>query len=73
MADWKPIETAPKDGQSILLFGLQEPHSDLRCSEPIVFTGYWDDIDSAWCGTASTWTGPFYRPSHWQPLPEAPG
>jgi hypothetical protein len=72
MTDWNPIETAPKD-RSLLLFGEMKPFDGLiGLDGPIIFTGYWDSIDEAWCSSGSTWLGPFYRPTHWQPLPARP-
>lgn len=71
MRDWQPIDTAPKD-KHILLFGMQRPMPQLYAKIPQVFSGYWDNIDEAWCSDGSTWEGPFYDPTHWMPLPEPP-
>ncbi len=68
---WKPIETAPHD-RRVLLFGQLRPMEGLRVNGPEVFTGYYDEIDSSWCGSGSTAEGPFYTPTHWQELPEPP-
>jgi hypothetical protein len=70
--EWHTIETAPMDGTHILLFGRQRPHDMLRPTGPVVFSGYWNFFDEAWCSTASTWTGPFYDASYWMPLPVPP-
>lgn len=72
MTKWQPIKTAPKDGSSVLLYGIQEPHELIKCDKPIVFSGYWDLTDDAWVSSGSTWTGPFYEATHWMPLPEPP-
>lgn len=69
---WRPIETAPKDGAEILMFGSQRDHDMLKRSKPLAFTGYWDNIDESWCSVSSFWHGPFYDPTHWQPLPAPP-
>jgi len=63
---WQPIESAPKDGTSVLAFWGQDSALDLfgviywgceeGCGEPI-----WLENDKA--------VGP---PTHWQPLPEPP-
>ena len=71
MSRWQPIKSAPKD-RRLLLFGLMCQHEGLRIDGPEVFTGYWDNIDSAWCGSGSTVEGPFYVPTHWRPLPDPP-
>lgn len=70
---WRPIETAPRN-RSVLLFGKMRPHEMFGSTEKLmVFSGYWDEIDTAWCSTGSTWTGPFFEPTHWMPLPLPPG
>lgn len=76
LTEWRDIATAPKD-DVILLFGLLDPHPSDRdahaqLDKPKRFTGYWDDIDDAWCPVGSTWTGPWIIPTHWLPLPSAP-
>ena len=68
---WVDIDSAPKD-RRILLFGHLQPFEGLRVRGSEIFTGYWDDIDGAWCGSGSTWIGPFYVPTHWQELPNPP-
>lgn len=68
---WQPIETAPRD-KHLLLYGTQLPCEGINMAGPVHFTGYWDAIDEAWCSTGSTWTGPFYEPTHWMPLPRPP-
>lgn len=74
--EWRAIETAPKDGV-ILLYGLLDPHPDDRelhaqLDKPRRVTGFWDDVDEAWCPVGSTWTGPWFEPTHWMPLPLPP-
>ena len=72
-AAWRPIEEAPKDGTSVLLYAECSHQVELLSfKEPIVLTGYWDEIDQAWCSTTSTWEGPFFEPTHFQPLPAPP-
>lgn len=73
-SEWQPIETAPK-GPAILLFGRidpENPHDALIWDKPCVFSGYWSQLDDAWCTSGSTWTGPFMCASHWMPLPSPP-
>ena len=69
--EWQPIETASKC-DTLLLFGTMLPHHELSIAGAFIFTGYWDEIDSSWCSTGSTWTGPFFKATHWMPLPAAP-
>jgi hypothetical protein len=67
---WRPIETAPKDGTEILL-----AHATW------VDTGYWavningDGCDGWTCEWVASWGYEEYAlvsPSHWMPLPEPP-
>jgi hypothetical protein len=75
---WQPIATAPKEvGRIYLLFGTIDPHPDTRhlhagLETPRAMTGYWDDVDHAWCPIGATWLGPWVKPTHWMPLPSAP-
>ena len=73
---WRGIESAPKDAL-LLLWGLLDPHpqeAGLHGSldRPSRAAGYWDDIDQAWSLAGSTWLGPWFKPTHWMPLPEPP-
>lgn len=77
MAGWQPIETAPRDGTTILIFGKP---GDLEMDgavlvgyrQPAVYTAAWDEIDQAFCLSGGSWLGPFVEPSHWQPVPAPP-
>jgi hypothetical protein len=65
-AGWQPIETAPKDGTSVLLYtasGLIE--------------GYWSFGEWEQCAIYCTYDGaggPAFgcKPTHWMPLPASP-
>lgn len=73
--NWRPIETAPKDGSSILLF-----IPGFECRK--VYCGYWDDDRYAakpkpyWSNDAERWLGKVSvrsnTPSHWMPFPDPP-
>lgn len=58
---WQPIETAPRDGTSVLLLGRGGRHAD----------GFWEPKAYACNGC---WVWPYVKcePSHWMPLPVAP-
>lgn len=65
--NWKPIETAPKDGTEVLLYwpleGLGDLHSKIKIG--------------SWHNDAWGWQDRFCRsytdaPTHWQPLPGPP-
>lgn len=72
MTTWQPIETAPKDGSGVLLFGMPTHTGEVTFSNKVRVTGYWDAIDSSWCSTTADWSGPFIEATHWQPLPAPP-
>ena len=61
-ADWRPIETAPKDGTPILIARGGEVDGALWNPE----TDRWDTIGPSNIGLVPDW------PTHWQPLPEPP-
>lgn len=79
MGEWQPIETAPRDGTPLLLWGIE------GCSElhrPRLFKGV---VIASWLGGSADaegddwWDeqgGVYYaswvRASHWMPLPDAP-
>lgn len=60
LTEWQPIETAPKDGTSILLF---EPPELGR------FVGYWNTPRQAFAAVLSVKER---QPTHWMPLPHPP-
>ena len=65
MAGWMPIETAPKDGQAILVT------DGMYC-----YCVEWDE-EFDWWTVDDNKLGPFRlrgsAPTHWRPLPAAPG
>lgn len=77
MSGWQPIETAPKDGTSVLIFGTKwrfdwagdrDESFAAVCSwcEPM-------DDESGWSIDHSTYyTTDCLVPTHWMPLPEPP-
>lgn len=76
MGEWKPIETAPKDGTPILAFNIRHPDSP-----PVVVAWktepekdmppepHWADAATR-AGNALYYNGRYF--SHWQPLPKPP-
>ncbi len=77
MTEWQPIDTVPKDGTTILIFGQPENlviNGDtlLVFKRPGAFTAAWDEIDDAFSVSGGSRFGPFVYPTHWQPLPKPP-
>lgn len=69
MSEWQPIETAPKDGRSILCF---IPLSG-GCDRMLVLR--WDDgkflgEPAQWKTDVHSFVG--FDPTHWMPLPTPP-
>jgi len=66
LVEWRPIETAPKDGTFLLLF---DPHNDRT-----ITVGFWSTqgLGPEWARWVSI-PGAFGRkPTHWLPLPPPP-
>lgn len=67
---WQPIETAPRDGTRILVYGKLGFES-----EPGIGTVRWDSFHKEWnCDPceASEYEPEACAVTHWMPLPEPP-
>jgi dissimilatory sulfite reductase (desulfoviridin) alpha/beta subunit len=60
---WQPMETAPKTGVTILVYG----HWPIFPSVPDIAFVYWDDDDKWWA-----FDGEEMNATHWMHLPEPP-
>jgi len=78
---WQPIETAPKDGTKIILFGRCEWNDYGNPSdEPEIAIGYWGaeyvfgtaKEDYEWLTTSSNPYVDKCHATHWMPLPTPP-
>lgn len=80
---WQPIETAPKDGRTLLLgqfnpLGKWETMRGQWMSERYIDESWEDpdDVEPGWFETAVEAEDPpncwRIEPSHWMPLPEPP-
>jgi len=82
MSEWKPIETAPKDGTRVLVHGFWDDRAAKHCrGEPYMTIGAWSSFMSG--GTGHHW---MYEGclgdvdadhicvtfTHWMPLPPPP-
>lgn len=70
-SQWRPIETAPKDGTDVLCFCVEpefaeegNPHKEFR----VCFYGQLQPDYFCWMSHY----GYEQRPTHWQPLPNPP-
>lgn len=80
MAEWRTIDSAPKDGKLILVYGqpvdftitATEGTVTVMWGRSAVHAAGWDDIDCEFNLDGGTWLGPFIKPTHWMPLPDPP-
>lgn len=85
MTDWKPIETAPRDGSEVLLFepGMDAAYWMAMETEGFTFPANSGRVvgrfyDNNWVSHAAEagWDGSVepapLRPTHWMPLPSPP-
>lgn len=77
-SEWRTIESAPKDGQRILVFGQPDDlvidgNTLTHWAKPGIHAAAWDEIDNAFCLDGGSWLGPFIEPTHWMSLPPPPG
>ena len=61
---WQPIETAPRDGTYILLFGRHSRRGGLIQITARWGGGDWESADDGY--------GAYIIPTHWMPLPDPP-
>ena len=67
MNNWKPINTAPKNGKKFLAYC--ENGTIMTLNEPKGHAlGAWTKQGSRWSGTAVSWP----KPTHWMPMPPSP-
>lgn len=69
-SDWRPIESAPRDGTAILGIDMNDskkPQTTVQW-EPRWTGGRWYLVVEGENAESGAWT-----PTHWQPLPKPPG
>lgn len=74
------MEAAPRDRHlllwvepyEVMQYGTNPESVGLEVTERTITTGYWDQIDGAWCVSSATWVGPFVEPVAWMSLPQPP-
>ena len=73
---WQPIETAPKDGTEVLLFGSWAGEINGKFDPPSIavglFYGEGDYKEFDWLATNTDAYCVWGKPTHWMPLPDEP-
>jgi len=70
---WQPIETAPKDGTEVLLFGRADWLGNGSDEDaPQIIIGVFDDYLEEWSSKTNNPYSDDIYPTHWMPLPSAP-
>lgn len=77
MTEWQPIETAPKDGTTVILFfpGLIHEQQTGYFSRRESYSNGKLDYSSArwvWGSGYSSMMGDDPKPTHWMPFPPSP-
>lgn len=72
--EWKPIETAPKDGTHILAFRALIGIRYTNLTNPPTVVHWWDNPGEEGFYTSVNELEPQepFRATHWMPLPEPP-
>lgn len=77
---WRPIDTAPKDGSSVLLFGPMKGEIGPK-SQPLIMVGEWHkssgylragEKDGEWLASTPNPYPAEIFPTHWMLLPGLP-
>lgn len=77
-SEWQPIETAPKDGTWIIVFGGYAADDDADRTFAIVQWSNYLNCGKTYPRWMFAWYdggyyGRYYDPTHWMPLPPPPG
>lgn len=68
-SEWQPIETAPKDGQAIILWPYDHYSIWDGASIGEVVCGFYSKDDDEWNNPEERRK---FNPTHWMPLPSPP-
>jgi hypothetical protein len=71
MDNWKPIDSAPKDGTNVLLWARLKIAPPGLGSEPGPVVGFWHDAFAKW-HMAPEYLRDELIPTHWTELPNPP-
>ena len=73
--DWRPIDSAPKDGTAIMVYGTQNTLAwDSKENDPRHAVMRWNPNPGGHGHWEAYYSGrdPVDEPTHWMPLPESP-
>ena len=71
--DWQPIDTAPRDGTAVDLWGINHLTWDKRGTRRVNVS--WGPVRDWMGGERDDWQhglGEDFEPTHWMPLPAPP-
>ena len=73
MSEWQPIDTAPKDGRTVIVYqpGYSWRYPSPRHAEEVAIA-YWRQPGNPERAPEWIWGTRIYRPTHWMPLPSPP-
>jgi hypothetical protein len=77
MSEWQPIETAPRNGERIMIYSSCKVEIAKWGGYPNLWGikdehGYVPDIWIGWIGDDANYDSEFYPPKYWMPLPKMP-
>lgn len=75
MNEWMPIETAPKDGTPLLLYGGDHDSPSDYWGEELpsnIAVAWFCNKKWRYCSYHSGYYGEWVNPTHWMPLPNPP-
>jgi hypothetical protein len=69
---WQPIETAPRDGTRVLLWGACSGDVGGQLTGPVAVTGCFSDYAQAFEADPTDYYTVAVEATHWMPLPAPP-
>jgi hypothetical protein len=72
LPQWRPIETAPKDGTHVLAFWPSIYDAENATQSESWFGPRWSDLNAECVWQTAYEYGDELTPTHWMPLPETP-
>lgn len=72
VADWRPIDTAPRDRTMVLVCATKILSRETRRTAPIMAVDFWHSHDRDGYEGWGHFNPTFYPATHWMPLPDAP-